>query len=128
MELGVELEEAILAGEHVALREERLLLVDDRLQAREILLARVHGRELCHARLDQATGLQDAGDLVHSQLRLRWPPGRGVVAAAERQAAQTAQPGRGLLAGLAAERRRSLLPCGIPGRGFYLGRVLRPLG
>ncbi len=64
VKLRVELEEAVLAREHVSLVHQLCLCVDDLLQARIVLLAGVDRRQLGDARLDQAPGLEHAGDLV----------------------------------------------------------------
>ena len=48
-----------------------MLALDQRLQAREVVLAGVHGGELRDARLEQPARLEHAGDLAEAQLGLR---------------------------------------------------------
>ena len=52
--------------EEVVRRRERALALDQRRHRGEVVLARVHGGELRHARLEQAARLEHAGHLAHA--------------------------------------------------------------
>ena len=68
VELQVELEEEVLVAQEVVARGQ-LALALDRLRHRgEVVLGGVHGRQLGHARLEQAARLQHAGDLAEADL------------------------------------------------------------
>ena len=71
VKLRVELQETILVLEHVAASEQRLLRVEGLLHARVVDFACVDGSELGDSRLDQATGLEDAGNLLEAKVGFR---------------------------------------------------------
>jgi hypothetical protein len=66
VELQVELEEQVFVLEEVIRVRQRALALDQRRHRREVLLARVHRRELCHSGLEQPAGLEHPGHLAHA--------------------------------------------------------------
>ena len=66
VELEVQLEEEVLVAQEVVVGGELALALDESRERREVVLARVHGGQLSHARLEQAARLEHAGHPAHA--------------------------------------------------------------